>query len=602
MAIDPSLIEEIKSRADIVDIISSYISVVKKGRNYFAVCPFHDDHNPSLSISKDKGIFKCFVCGTSGDVFGFVSKYDNISYFDAIKRVAELINYDDPRLHQNEFKVKVDESKAVLYKCANDLNEFYQYGLSVEEGQVARAYLMERGINEEQIKKFALGYALSDGTKSIEFLKKKNYSLKNIEDIGISLVKTSGMKDSNAGRLIFPIRDISGQVVGYSARKLNNDNKDEAKYVNTAETKIFSKGNILYNMNNAKESMKRDGYLYVVEGFMDVFALDSIGVHSVVGLMGTAMTKNNVQNLRRANVEIRLCLDNDNAGQIAMMGIIKQFDEAGINYRIVSDPNEAYKDSDEILHVEGAEHLRSYINKLVDKFSFALSYYKNTSPLTSQSDKYKVVNYFTPMLLNTKNTLERDDYIYKLSAITGFDPKAIKDHLKTTKVHEKQADKVEFIAFKSVPRLEKSQLSKDLIYLKNAEKHLLNQMFLSKEAIEFYEKDVKYFSDETFRLIANFIIDYAKTHNNVDLSSLITMVELSEIDNKEDLINEISSIGVDPSVKLEPKEVLNDYYTEIKKRRNKIYEKELYKKALDGKSEQEKARILDDYIKRTNNN
>lgn len=603
MAFDPSLVAEIKSRADIVDIISSYINVIKKGRNYFAVCPFHDDHNPSLSISKDKNMFKCFVCGTSGDVFSFVSRYENITYSEAIKRVAEMIGYDDPRLHQNEFKVKVDESKATLYKCITDLATFYQYGLSTEEGQVAHQYLSERGLTDEQIAKFSLGYAFKDGSLSIDYLKRKEYSYKNIEDIGISLVKTSGMKDSNAGRVIFPIKDNNGQFVGFSARKLDNANKDDPKYVNTAETKIFSKGNILYNFDLAKNTMKHDGYLYVVEGFMDVFALDSIGVHSVVGLMGTAMTKTNVQTLKRANVEIRLCLDNDKAGQIAMMNIISMFDEAKINYRLVSDPNEICKDSDEILHKEGPERLNAYINTLVNPFNFALAYYTKTAPLATQADRYKVINHFTPLLVSIQNGLELNDYIYKLARVTGFEVNTIKDHVALAKKEKQKAESKQenfvYSEFTNTSKELKTKMSRDMKYLKNAEKQLLGQMLINKEAVEFYESNVKYFSDELYRNIANFILDYAKSHQGIDAADLVTTISLSDMENKQELIDEIVAITMKDNP-VETKTVLTDYANEIKLRRDKIYQKDLLKQAFEGKSDEEKARLLDDYIKRTN--
>lgn len=602
MALDQSLVAEIKARADIVDIISSYINVIKKGRNFFAVCPFHDDHNPSLSISKDKNMFKCFVCGAGGDVFNFVARHENIPYYDAVKRVAEMIGFDDPRLHQNEFKVKVDESKAPLYKCITELATFYQYGLNTEEGEIAKNYLSERGLSDEQVAKFSLGYAFKDGSLSIDYLKRKGFSLKNIEDIGISLVKTQGMKDSNAGRVIFPIKDNNGQFVGFSARKLDNTNKEDPKYVNTSETKIFSKGNILYNYDLAKNTMKHDGYLYVVEGFMDVFALDSIGVHSVVGLMGTAMTKSNVQTLKRANVEIRLCLDNDKAGQIAMMSIIPMFDEAKINYRLVSDPNEICKDADEILHKEGAERLGAYINTLVNPFNFALAYYTKTSPLTSQADRYKVINHFTPLLLSIKNSLEFNDYLYKLSRVTGFEVNTIKDHVAQARKEKEKAGNVEnftFTPFKNINAFDKSKMNKDMKYLKSAERQLLTQMLINKEAIEFYESDVKYFSDELYRNIANFVIDYSKEHNAIDATDLVTTISLSEMANKQELIDEIVSITmIDNPV--ETKAVLDDYANEIKYRRDKIYQKDLLKQAYEGKTDEEKARILDDYIKRTN--
>ncbi len=598
MALDKDLIEEIKSRADIVDIISSYISVTKKGRNYFAVCPFHDDHNPSLSINKDKNIFKCFVCGTSGDVFSFVSKYEKISYVDAVKRVAELINFDDSRLHESfRLDKPVDENLQTLYRCASELQKFYSYSLLTDEGAIARKYLKDRDISEEQIEKFKIGYCPKDGSSSIEYLKRKGFSLKNIEDIGISIVKTNGMNDNNAGRLIFPIVNSNDQVVGFSARRLNN-NSDEAKYVNSPETKIFSKGNVLYNMHNAKQTLKRDGYLYVVEGFMDVFALDAIGIPSVVGLMGTAMTKSNVEQLRRCNVEIRLCLDNDNAGQIAMMAIMKMFDSAKVSYRLVSKPEEKMKDSDEILKKEGPEALKVYVNTLVDPFYFALNFYTHISPLNTSEDKKKVIKHFAPMIANLTTKIEQNDYIYKLASATGFDANAIRDFIADYKKHP-SSNSDERIDFSGFPTLQTNRVKREVLRLNKAERTVLLEMLESKDAVRYYENNIKYFYNEVYRTIANFIIEYSNSHDVIDTSNIIGLIETSEINNKEEVVNEVTSISFDKAPPYS-KELMDDCSEIINVERNKIYERNRTAKALEGKSDEEKARILRDYLNRTN--
>ena len=339
MIFDHDLLQEIKSRADIVDVISSYINVIKKGRRYAAVCPFHDDHNPSMDINKEKQTYHCYVCNHGGDVFSFVSDYEKISFADAVKRVCEIIGFDDPRLHKNEPIKPVDVNIQKLYDCINELQKFYEYGLTTEEGKIARDYLSKRQLSDEQVKKFSLGYALNDGKLTVSYLQQKGFSLKNIEDIGIALARANGTADSNAGRLIFPIKDHNGQVIGFSARKMTSGD-DAAKYINSPDTKLFHKTNVLYNYHIAKQSAKHDGFIYVLEGFMDVFALDTIGITSAVAIMGTKLTENHIAMLRRLNVEIRLCLDGDKPGQEAMMGIMATLDKAGLPYRLVSQPGE----------------------------------------------------------------------------------------------------------------------------------------------------------------------------------------------------------------------------------------------------------------------
>lgn len=598
MAIPREVVEEIKSRADIVDIISSYINLSKKGRNYWGVCPFHNDSHPSLSVSPEKRIFSCFACGASGDVFSFVSKIENIYYTEAVKKVAELVGYDDPRLHSKTFEVKVDESKATLYRCITELNKLYNLSLLTEEGEIGMNYLRKRGITDEQIQRFSLGYSPKDGQIPIKYLTQKKFTLKNIQDIGISLVRTEGMRDSNAGRLIFPIKNGSGQVVGFSARRLD-DTLDTAKYVNSPDTEIFIKGNYLYNYDNARQTMKQDGFLYVVEGFLDAFAIDKIGVHSVVALMGTALSEKNLETLRRSNVEIRFCLDNDTAGQKAMMKFIPELNKAGISYRFVSMPEEKYKDSDEILHNEGEENLRKYINSLVDSFEFALNYYENISPLETTDSKLKVINHFAPLLLSIKDKYVYEDRVSKLAKVTGFEVSTIKTAVQDYR--KKESKKEEVVDYNKVRLFDKED-RRTMSRLQKAELLVLTGMLSEKQAARFYVDNVKYFITEIYRIIANYIIEHLETHDDIDQSDIITAIECSDMENKEQLIREIVMASNHKKDKKEDNELeeLNDAYQVIIEEREKIHSKEMLIKSQEGKTLDEKARLLDEYIKRTN--
>ncbi len=332
-----------------------------------------------MQISKEHQTFRCFVDNIGGDVFTFVQKYEKCNFEEAVRKVAEIIGYDDPRLHKKAYVKPVDTNLVPVYNCISEIQKFYKYCLMTDEGAVAREYLEKRQISADQQTKFGLGYALQDGKMTIEYLKQKGFSFKNIEDTGIALLQTNGMSDNNAGRLIFPIFDKSGQVVGFSARKMTSGD-DAPKYVNSPETKIFTKGKILYNFNNAKQTVKHDGYIYLVEGFMDVFALDSIGVTSCVALMSTKLTTQHIDELRKLNVEVRVCLDGDKPGQEAMMKIISQLNEAHLHARYVSKANEL-RDPDEILKQDGPEALKVYVNSLVDPFDFIINYYETTLSL-----------------------------------------------------------------------------------------------------------------------------------------------------------------------------------------------------------------------------
>lgn len=597
MAIDFDLAKEIKSRADIVDVISHYLnSVQKKGRRYVAMCPFHDDHDPSMQIDKEKQIFHCFVCDSSGDVFSFVQKYEKCSFPEAILKVANIIGYDDPRLHKQTPVRKVDENLVPIYNCLTELQKFYAYALTTEEGKVARDYLDNRHLSNEQRAKFGLGYAFKDGKVAIQYLQQKGFSLKTIENTGIALVQTSGMNDTNSGRLIFPIRDHNGQVVGFSARRIVEE--DTAKYINSPETKVFTKSNILYNYHLAKQTAKHDGYVYVVEGFMDVFALDSIGITSCVALMSTKLTSRHVEMLRALGVEIRLCLDGDKPGQQAMMKIMEQLDEAKLPYRLVSIPMEV-RDPDEILKQDGEEKLKVFVNSLVDPFNFALNYYKNISPLESIEDRKKVINHFIPVILNLNTQLEKDDYIYKLSEATGFSANAIRNSVKEYASKRRGINEEPAIGANENVHvsLDTSKFDKEHRRMAIAEYTVLKQMFLSSEAIAFYEQNIKYFNDERYRSIANFLVEQNANGQSTDINDIISLIQLAELPNSEALVNIVSGLALSKESEYSIT-VLRDCYRVILEERSKIHDRYTLKKALEGKSPQEQARIVNDFVSR----
>lgn len=599
MLFDKDLLQEIKRRADIVDVLSSFLNVIKKGKNYVALCPFHDDHNPSLQISKDKQTYHCFVCGNAGDVFTFVENYEKVSFAEAVRRVADLVNFDDPRLHQRQYVEQISPEISVLYKCINDLTNYYRYGLDTEEGLPARAYLEKRGITPEQIREYSLGYAPKDGRKTVTYLLQKGYSLKNIEDIGITLA-TEGASDNNAGRLIFPLKDARGQIVGFSARKLTAEGSDP-KYVNSPETKIFRKGSTIYNFDQARQSSRHDGYVYVLEGFMDVYALEAVGEKSAVAIMGTALTSEQIGLLRRLNCEIRLCLDGDDPGQRAMMKIMPLFDGAGLSYRLVHVPKEI-RDPDDILREDGKDKLKAFLKSLVDPFPFALSFYENVSPLGSQEERTRLIDRFVPLLTAAKarSNLEYEDYLAKLAKVTRYDKDALKDYVNEEARKIEEGTPEPETSFREETRLLAPRgLQRDLRRLDSAERAVLAQMLNSREAYDYYEKNIRYFYDEIYRLIANYEADYLAKYDDLDVSLLIDAVKMSKNEKKDEIVKEIVVVSQEGEKTRYSEKVMDDYKAVIEETRSRLYQKDLVKKAFEGKSVREKARIADDYLKKT---
>lgn len=595
MALDFNLVNEIIDKADIVQVISAFIPVIKKGKNYMAKCPFHDDSNPSLCISPEKKIFKCFVCGTSGSCITFVQKYTHCTFFEALKKVADIIGFHDERLNETkQYQKKEDPIKTSILKCLRDLTTFYQYSLNTEEGSLGLKYFEERHLDSLTRNKYQLGYSINDGKKTIEFLKSKGHSIKTIEDTGISFISNGEYFDKNKGRVIFPIADADGNVVGFSARKIKQS--DEAKYINSPETYVFHKSNILYNFHIAKDKAKTAGKIYLLEGFMDVFALGKIGVDNAVALMGTALSKEHVDMLRMLNVEIILCLDGDLPGQTAALKNSKTLENAGLKVSIVDNCGSS-KDPDEIINSDGENALKLYIEKTLNRVDFALKYFMQTNPLKTLEQKKKLLTEFVPIMANITDQLDYDNYLRKLSNITGYDIDSIRSFMANAKRNISTDNYVETNNFDFHP--EKKLLRR----LGFAERELLYQMLHNKSAVEFYEKNVDGFYDDVYRQIANYLIEYCQHDNNLSVVDLISMIETSDCNNKDKIISEISNLELEENhVKKCNTELLNNLLESINEEKNKVFEKDLLDNSIKGKDPLEQARIVAEFNRKKNKN
>ena len=584
--------EDVLKHADIVKVIESYIPLQKQGRNYRGVCPFHDDTDPSLTISPEKQIYKCFACGAGGNAIRFVQEYEHVSYGEAVKKVCDIVDYHPAGLENVSRPVKVDERREEILKCLYDLNLYYQFALNTPEGKAGVDYFDSRNLDVSLRNKYKLGYAPKDGKATIEFLKKKGHSIRVIEDTGVcKMISNGNYRDMNEGRVTFPICDIDGNVIGFSARRLQND--DTAKYMNTPETYVFHKTNNLYNIHIAKDAVKTKGYIYVCEGFMDVFALGKIGIDAAVAIMGTALTAEHIQVLRKLNVEIRLCLDGDLPGQSAMMKISKNLAKAGLNFRIV-DNQGSDRDPDEILNQDGKVALEEYLNKLISQTDFALNYYLRSNPLKTNEEKKTLIREFLPILVRINSQLELDNYLRKLEKITGFDSESIRELVRKARMNTvndvQTANKALFQNFHP----EREALQK----LVTAERELLYQMSQNKLAVDFYEQKIGCFYDDVYRAIANFMVEYASTHDDLDLNGVMVMVENSDLENKDELIDDLTSLMEETHPKNCDEQLLENLLDTINGEKNRITDEDILADSLKGKSELEQARIIADFRKR----
>jgi DNA primase len=546
------LTEDILKQVNIVDIISHYTQVQKAGRNYTCLCPFHDDKKlGNFYINPDKQIFKCFSCGKGGNAITFVQYRENISFIEALRKVCDLSGIKDDRLTSNVKRVEIPTEIKNIYDCLSNINSFYMTSLYQNiNGRKALEYLTQRGLTEEIIKNFNIGYSQSDGKNVVKYLNDKNYSLKTIAETGIVRIDETPLKDLNAGRITFGITNKDNKIVGFSAR-IFGDIKSDAKYINTKETKLFNKSDILYNYYSALNESRRVGYVYVLEGFMDVIACYRVGIKSAVGLMGTAFTKQQLQMLRFMRCEIRLCLDLDTPGQDNMSKIIEVLDEKGIKYRLVNNNSGFHgKDSDEILKNDGEKGLLSFLDNLISKGEWLINYYAKSFDLSSLDGRKKMLKAFIPVISQTNSRLDREDYINRISKLTNFSIKTILDMVNNMQTNIEKNDNEDFAKWYNSNKFE----SKKLDRLQFAERQMMRYILENKEAYDQYTEKLGYFTNKDYRQIIDAIDEYVNTdvinQSNYSLTNIITSLtsnENLEQKTKEKIIDDITTVALDKS-------------------------------------------------------
>lgn len=515
-------IKAIRQQADIVDVMSRYITLEKKGKDYKAICPFHDDHDPSLSISTDKQIFKCFVCGTGGNVFTFVQKIENISFLEAVCKVAELIHYP---LHMDtsQFQPKVDQNQP-LYDCIKSYIRFLTYELHSENGVSVKRYLSQRKINEDIIKRFEIGYA-PESSRSVKYLKAKGFNEQILTDTG--LIRTHDL-DTYAvfdNRLMIPIHDENGNPVGFTARRLNED-KDVAKYINTSETKIYHKGHLIFNYHRAKEFAKKNKRCILVEGAMDVIAFEKADIHESIACLGTACTKEQITLLKRLNVPLVVCYDGDRAGKAATYKFGKLAVDYGLNFSIVK--NTTGKDPDEIFNERGKDELYLSVHKTVSFVEFLFDYLPNQYDLDNYEDKKKFTSEMQSFIERTCTDFEKADYYSRIRDLTGFDLSHQSENIPAPKKESRNNAAV-------VRNIEPLKNGRTL-----AEHGVLWMILNSKLAADQFKDQIGFFQDPVCEELSLYCYDMYRNMDHIDFDVLMSYIE------KEDVRNLLVSLMENP--------------------------------------------------------
>ena len=402
-------INNIRATADIVNVISSYIPLTQKGKNYVGVCPFHEDHSPSMSVSSEKQIYKCFACGATGNVFTFVSEYENVSFIEAVSLVASKCGME---LSLDTYKSNASNVFKEEYEVMELSQKFFVNNLKTKVGEVALKYLKDRGLDEETIKDFGIGLSLDSTDSLLNLLTKKNYELNDLMELGLVNQVNGKTYDMFMRRITFPLWDKDGHIVGFSGRVYRGE-KDVSKYMNSKETKIFKKGETLYNYHNAKDVCKREKEVLVVEGFMDAIRLASCGIKNVMALCGTAMTHDQVTLLKKLRCKVILCFDNDNAGEIATINNGEELVKNGVETFVIRLSGQ--KDPDEYILANGVDAFLDNMRKPLSFFEFKLNYLKKDKDLNNVEDLTLYVNSVLKNLSESDDPILREVTINKLS-------------------------------------------------------------------------------------------------------------------------------------------------------------------------------------------
>ncbi len=508
--INQSEIDSIRKNVNIVDIIGSYIPLTKKGKNFFAICPFHDDHSPSMSVSEERQMYRCFTCEKSGNVFTFVEDYENVTFPEAVSIVASKAGITISTSFTKKKENKFDK----YYEIMNISLKYYQNNLKTSKGLLAKKYLNKRNISEMVIEDFEIGLALDDKETLSKLLLEKGYKKEELVDLGLSFIYQETLLDQFSGRIIFPICNKDGQVVGFTGRIYRNE--DSAKYINSKETVIFKKGELFYNYHLAKDYVKKAKSVILVEGQMDAIRLYNEGFCNVIATSGTSLTKDQISLLKSLKCKIILSLDSDNAGKDATFRIGEHLSKEGFEVYVVC--YEGAKDPDEYIVLKGREAYQRNLEGALKFFDYKINYLKDDKNLDDSVDLANYINKVMSELNKESDEILREITINKISAEFGIEKDILKSKL-TIPSKEK-------IIKENIPKQIKVKKDKYDLACEGIIYHMMN----SPSYIKMFQKKLGFIPISKYRSIANEIMYYYELNKTIDMADFISFIA-----NKEEL-------------------------------------------------------------------
>ncbi len=526
MRYSDEILDEVRNSNDIVDVISQYISLKRSGRNYFGLCPFHNEKSPSFSVSPDKQIFHCFGCGVGGNVISFISKIEGIGFKEAIEVLAERANIKLPTI-DNNIDSKKEELKAKVYKVNSFTAEFYHKKLYEPSSKIAQEYVKKRQLNNETLKSFKIGFS-GKFDELYQALHKEGFKDEEILESGLVNKNENGKYiDRYRNRLMIPIFDERNRVIAFGGRVLDDS---KPKYINSPENIVYSKGRHLFGLNVAKKGETKR--LLIVEGYMDAISLHQRGITNVVASLGTALTTQQGWLLRKNAEQVILGFDSDGAGQTAIMRAMEVMQNMGCDMRVLQ--MSGAKDPDEYVLKYGSARFQKLLDEAISLIEFKIKVLQKDLNLENASDKIKFLNEIAKLISKIDNTMEREIYIEKIAKGYNISKEAIYAEVnKSLYKSDKNVEKTK----KVIKISEDEEVNPAIIKRENMVIYLLINYF--KEA---YEKIVTNISLDDFKLESNKIIFEKILESNEEESEKILQL-ISNIEDK-DLQSHISEILV----------------------------------------------------------
>ena len=530
------LANEIRSKCDIVDIIGERIPLVARGKNFFGVCPFHDDSNPSMCVSREKQIYTCFSCHATGNVFTFLMNYEHMDFRETLRYLGEKVGVDVSSIHIAKKNTKFDP----FYDAYSFSLKYFQNNLLSKVGVDARNYLAKRNIDDSVIKEFEIGLSLDTGDDLTKLLTSKKYDLASLNQIGLS----SDARDVYIDRIMFPLYDLSGRVVGFSGRIYKDNGLN--KYLNTKETPIFKKGQLLYHYHIAKEECRLKKSVIVMEGFMDVIRASTIGVRNTVALMGTALTHEQLQLLKRLSNNIILCLDGDDPGVHATLSIGDMLLEEGLEPKVLVLPNP--DDPDSFILNQGKDKFLGLLDSAVTFNDFKLRKLKESVDFRSEEETAKYINQVLVEAAKVQDPIRVEIMLKKLA-------KEFDLSYNTLEMRFREIEKPKPKTPKVVVTYQKKKKTK----YEKAMEQILYFMLNNDWVISQFEKERFIFPNEESRLLASEIVYYYTTYGNINIPDFYTYVQ-----DKEEVVNFLNDILASNYIESTTKDDLFEYFGVIR--------------------------------------